>query len=263
MKDYIPSWAGLETEIGEIKGTEGLSSSEEALFLIQGLNAHGLFPDWIALNNGTTHGIEANDQGINVELTSDIHNTISKYNVSGAQHGTSGNSSARLKAIAANTNTTKANVATALQMISWGLEVNDYGNAILDDDGNLIKLAGEGVTEELWKEMLSYAAENGIKGGNFKKLNLPFENKILSQPADVRDRMAKRVETFVYNLLVNVFNASDTAPIVIEDILTSSSYNPGPKALKVESIEEWTEDKIIQKASLLSGDKGPEGDFDD
>ncbi len=263
LKDYIPSWAGLETEIGEIKGTEGLSSSEEALFLIQGLNAHGLFPDWIALNNGTTHGIEANDQGINVELTSEIHNTISKYNVSGAQHGTSGNSSARLKAIAADTNTTKANVATALQMISWGLEVNDYGNAILDDDGNFIKIAGEGVTEELWNEMLSYASENGIKGGNYKKLNLPFENKILSQPAKTRNRMAKRVETFVYNLLVNVFNASDTASLVIEDILASGSHNPGPKTSKIELIEEWTEDKIIDKASLITSDKGPEGDFDD
>ena len=27
------------------------------------------------------------------------------------------------------TKTTKANVATALQMVSWGVEVNDYGNA--------------------------------------------------------------------------------------------------------------------------------------
>lgn len=263
LKDYIPVWAGLETEIGEIKGNQGLSSAEEALFLIQGLNAHGIFPDWIALNNGTTHGIEANDQGIDVELTSEIHNTIAKYKVSGAQHGTSGNSSARLKAIASETNTTKANVATALQMISWGLEVNDYGNAIIDDDGNFIKIPGEGVTEELWAEMISYAAENGIQGGNFKKLNLPFENKIMGQPAEVRNRMAKRVETFVQSLLIDVFNASGTGQIVIEDILKSASYNPGPKASKIESTEEWTEDKIIQKASLISSDKGPEGDFDD
>jgi fructose-bisphosphate aldolase, class II len=56
---FIPDWAGLETEVGEIKGKEGLSTLDEALFLIQGLNAHDIFPDWIALNNGTTHGIEA------------------------------------------------------------------------------------------------------------------------------------------------------------------------------------------------------------
>ena len=52
LNQYVPDWAGLETEVGEIKGKEGLSTKEEALFLIQGLNAHGIFPDWIALNNG-------------------------------------------------------------------------------------------------------------------------------------------------------------------------------------------------------------------
>ena len=61
LYNYIPEWAGLETEVGEIKGKLGLSTDEEALFLIQGLNAHNIFPDWIALNNGTTHGIEASD----------------------------------------------------------------------------------------------------------------------------------------------------------------------------------------------------------
>ncbi len=33
-------------------------------------------------------------------------------------------------------------------MISWGLEVNDYGNAATDEDENFIKVTGEGVTEE-------------------------------------------------------------------------------------------------------------------
>ncbi|OQY03881.1 MAG: ketose-bisphosphate aldolase, partial [Desulfobacteraceae bacterium 4572_123] len=120
LNPFVPKWAGLETEVGEIKGKSGLSTIEEALFLIQGLNAHDIFPDWIALNNGTTHGIEASDQGIQIELTADIHAALSKYNISGAQHGTSGNNSDRLRAIAATTKTTKANVATALQMISWG-----------------------------------------------------------------------------------------------------------------------------------------------
>ena len=56
-----------------------------------------------------------------------IHNALEKYSISGSQHGTSGNSSERLRAIASQTSTTKANVATALQMISWGLG----GNACL------------------------------------------------------------------------------------------------------------------------------------
>ncbi len=142
LNPYVPKWAGYETEVGEIKGDAGLSTVEEAVFLIQGLNAHDIFPDWIALNNGTTHGIEEKDSGIQVQLTADIHKALEKYKVSGAQHGTSGNSSERLRQIVAKTRTTKANVATALQMISWGVQVNDYGNAILDSDGNFSKVKG-------------------------------------------------------------------------------------------------------------------------
>ena len=259
---YIPEWAGLETEVGEIKGKLGLSTDQEALFLIQGLNAHNIFPNWIALNNGTTHGIEASDTGINVELTTQIHGALSKYKVSGAQHGTSGNNSERLREIVAKTRTTKANVATALQMISWGLKVNDYGNAILDN-GNFIKQKDRGVSEEMWADMLAYAKTNNLTGGNFKKLNIPFESKFLTQPRKIRDRMAKDVEEFVYGLLTKVFNATDTARFVIDEILKNKSHDPGSKAEKIESKNDWTKEKIMQKALSITTDKGLKGDFDD
>ena len=263
LNPFVPEWAGLETEVGEIKGKEGLSTKEEALFLIQGLNAHDIFPDWIALNNGTTHGIEASGQGIQVDLTAEIHQALEKYQVSGAQHGTSGNSSDRLREIAANTRTTKANVATALQMISWGLEVNDYGNAILDDSGDFIKLKDQGVTDEMWAEMVAYAQAHELKGGNYKKLNLPFENKLLGQPQTIRERMIKRIETFVYNMLVNVFNAQDSAPLAIKAILEAGTYDPGPKAARIEDPAEWTPEKIIRRAATIESENGPKGDFDD
>jgi fructose/tagatose bisphosphate aldolase len=263
LNPYVPSWSGLETEVGEIKGKLGLSTEQEAKFLIQGLNAHGIFPNWIALNNGTTHGIEASGQGIQVDLTAQIHEALASYNISGAQHGTSGNNSDRLRSIAKQTRTTKANVATALQMISWGLEVNDYGNAILDDNGEFIKVADQGVTEQMWTQMKAHAQEQEWKGGNYKKLNRPFESKLMGQPSEIRERMAKRVEDFVYNMLVNVFNAQDTAPLAVEAILKAGSHDPGPKAEKIEDAQEWTTDKIIEKGKLIDSDKGPEGDFDD
>jgi len=263
LNPCIPEWAGLETEIGEIKGKLGLSTVEEAVFLIRGLNAHSIFPDWIALNNGTTHGIEESAQGIQVGLTAEIHNAISKYHVSGAQHGTSGNSSDRLREIASKTRTTKANVATALQMISWGLEVNDYGNAILDDNGNFIKIKGQGVTEEMWDKMVAYAREKNIKGDDFKKLNLPFENRLLGQDRAIRERMTKRVEDFVFNMLVNVLNAADSAPLAIEAINDSGTYDPGPKAERIEDPEEWTPEKIRKRAADIESHKGPKGNFDD
>jgi fructose/tagatose bisphosphate aldolase len=263
LNPFVPDWAGLETEVGEIKGKLGLSTREEALFLIQGLNAHSIFPNWIALNNGTTHGIEASGQGIQVELTADIQDALTNFKVSGAQHGTSGNSSDRLRRIAEETRTTKANVATALQMISWGLEVNDYGNALLDDAGQFIKAKDEGVTEEMWAQMTAYAKSKEWTGGNFKKLNRPFENRLLAQPKQVRDRMVTRVEDFVYTMLTSVLNARDTADIAIDHILKTGSHDPGPKAECIEDPLDWTEEKIFERAKSIDSDKGPDGDFDD
>jgi fructose-bisphosphate aldolase class II len=263
LNKYVPKWAGLETEVGEIKGKEGLSTVEEALFLIQGLNAHDIFPDWIALNNGTTHGIEISDQGIQVDLTSRIHEALTDYQVSGAQHGTSGNNSERLREIAAKTRTTKANVATALQMISWGLEVNDYGNAMLDDEGNFKKVKDQGITEQMWAEMVAFANEKGYKGGNYKKLNLPFENKFLGQPLKIRERMMKRVEDFAYNMLVNVLNAENTAPLAIELILDNGSHKAEPKARRIEDPKKWTPELIKQRGAQINSKKGPTGDFAD
>jgi fructose-bisphosphate aldolase class II len=263
LNTLIPSWAGLETEVGEIKGDQGLSTVDDASFLIKGMNAYSIFADWIALNNGTTHGIEASGQGIQVELTAEIHEALAPYGVSGAQHGTSGNSSDKLQAIAAQTRTTKANVATALQMVCWGLEVNDYGNAILDADGNFRKIPGEGVTEELWQKMTAYAAKQGWSGGNYKKLNLPFGIEILAQEKVVRDRMVKRVEEFVYSILVNVFNAEGTGTIARDLLLEANSHDLGPKVECIEDLSNWSRDLIIQRAASLDVDKGPEGDFDD
>ncbi|MCL2790601.1 MAG: class II fructose-bisphosphate aldolase [Desulfobulbus sp.] len=263
LAQYIPSWAGLETEVGEIKGKHGLSTKEEALFIIQGLNAHNIFPDWIALNNGTTHGIEASAQGIQVELTAEIHQALAGYAISGAQHGTSGNNSDRLRAIAAQTATTKANVATALQMVSWGVEVNDYGNAELDANGEFIKVHGQGVTEELWQAMRAYADSKGWKKGDYKSINLPFENKIMGQPYAVRERMARRVENFVYTMLVEVFNAADTARFGVEAILEAGSYDLGPKSGRIDSLENWTVEKIRERAAAVNTDKGPAGNYDD
>ncbi|AJE03748.1 class II fructose-bisphosphate aldolase [Geobacter pickeringii] len=259
----IPAWAGLETEVGEIKGNQGLSTVDEAKFLIQGLNARGIFPDWIALNNGTTHGIEASDAGIQVGLTAEIHQALAPYKVNGAQHGTSGNSSERLREIANRTATTKANVATALQMISWGLEVNDYGNAQLDAAGNFIKVAGEGMTEELWAEVVAYAESKGWKKGDYKNLNLPFENKLLAQPTEIRERMAKRVEEFAYKMLTEVLNAADTAPLAIAAIIAAGSHDVGPKGSPIEKAGDWTDEKIVERAKTIASDKGPAGNFDD
>jgi len=263
LSEYVPSWAGYETEVGEIKGKEGLSTPDEALFLVRGLNAQGTFPDWIALNNGTTHGIEASDAGIQVDLTARIHTALEPYHVSGAQHGTSGNNYDKLRQVAQRTHTTKANVATALQMVSWGVKVNEFGNAVLDENGEFIKLPDEGVAGPTWEQMVAFARDKGWKKGDYKKLNRPFENRLLGLPREIRERMVQNVEDFVYNLIANVFNGADTAPLAVEAILKAGSYDLGPKGSRIEDPAEWTELKIREKAKSLTPDKGPKGDFED
>jgi fructose-bisphosphate aldolase class II len=148
-------------------------------------------------------------------------------------------------------------------MITWGVKVNDYGNAQLDENGEFIKVADKGITEDLWAQMVEYAKSKDLKAGNYKKLNLLFENKLLGLPKDVRERMAKGVEDFVYKLLTNVFNSGDTAPLAIEAILKADSYDLGPKTTRIEDPAEWTEAQIQQRAAGLNADKASAGDFDD
>jgi hypothetical protein len=148
-------------------------------------------------------------------------------------------------------------------MISWGVKVNDYGNAQLDDDSQFIRAENAGATDGLWAEMVSYAADKGWKKGDYKKLNLPFENKLLGQGSGIRARMAEAVEGFVHTLLTDVFNAADTAPLVVEAILAAGSHDLGPRANRTEDPSEWTPEKIDARAAAIDSDKGPEGDFDD
>jgi len=148
-------------------------------------------------------------------------------------------------------------------LISWGVKVNDFGNAMLDENGDFIKMPDAGMSEDMWREMVLYAEERNIKGGNYKKLNLPFENKLLALPRNIRERMVQGVEDFVYNLLTRVFNAQDTAPLALEAILQADSHDLGPKSTRIEDPAEWTEDKIRKRAVKLDSEKGPAGDFDD
>jgi fructose-bisphosphate aldolase class II len=85
----------------------------------------------------------------------------------------------------------------------------------------------------------------------------------MSQPREIRQRCAAAVEDFVYDLLVNVFNAQDTAPLGVQAILEAGSFDLGPKGERTEDPEEWTREKIIARAATIDSDKGPEGDFED
>jgi fructose-bisphosphate aldolase, class II len=264
LAKLIPPWASLETEVGEIKGKEGLSTPEEAVYHIKALNAHGVFPTWIALNNGSVHGIEATGGNIDVDLTLKIHEAIQKYGVYGAQHGTSGNNYTKLRDIAKRTNTTKANVATALQMLSWGLKVNEFGNAEMDSSKNFIKDNGKGVSEEAWKHMVEAATKQGWKAGDYKKLNKEVDAELKKLPADIQARMAKNVEDFIVNLLENVFYAGDTANLALDAILEAKSAEIRLFDKVIEERGVWTKEYIVEQGKkLFEKQQSATGKFDD
>jgi len=68
---------------------------------------------------------------------------------------------------------------------------------------------------------------------------------------------------FIYTMLVEVFNAADTARFGVEAILEAGSYDLGPKTGRIESPEEWSLAKIRERAAAMNTDKGPQGNFDD
>jgi fructose-bisphosphate aldolase class II len=51
--------------------------------------------------------------------------------------------------------------------------------------------------------------------------------------------------------------------LVIQAICRSQSADPGPVASQIEDPQQWTAEKITQRAACICNDKGPEGDFDD
>jgi fructose-bisphosphate aldolase class II len=111
--------------------------------------------------------------------------------------------------------------------------------------------------------MVAYADGKGWKKGDYKSLNLPFENKLLAQPAAVRERMSRRVEDFAYKMMTQVFNAKDTAPLAVDAILKAGSCDLGARVGRIEDPKEWTDAKIVERAKTVSTDKGAKGDFDD
>ena len=104
----------------------------------------------------------------------------------------------------------------------------------MNEDGTFRKVKDKGVTEEMWAEMVAHADDKGRKKGDYNKLNLPFENKLMGQPEAVRERMVKDVEDFAYNMMASVLNGTDTADLAIEAILQADSQDLGAKAERIE-----------------------------
>jgi fructose-bisphosphate aldolase class II len=91
----LDAGAGLEAEVGEIKSTkEGgeITTVEEAVEFVEGMEKVGVHMDLLAINNGSKHGNYKPGEEVHIELnrTGDIYNAIKKWGVCIAQHGITG-----------------------------------------------------------------------------------------------------------------------------------------------------------------------------
>lgn len=194
-KPIVERGLGLEVEVGEIKsaGQEAsLTTVEEATAFISGLNANGIRPDMLAVNNGSKHGnyLEGEKIFIDLERTAQIYDAIKSAGVVIAQHGITG-TPLHIVGRFADYGIRKGNVGTQWQNISH-----------------------MGLPEDLMNEMKSWAVEHKK---DVKMATRQFRSQIDSIPVESR----KRIEEMACNeakQLIRAFRAAGTASIVIEGL---------------------------------------------
>jgi fructose/tagatose bisphosphate aldolase len=257
---WIPSPIGLEVEVGEIKGAGELSTVEEALYFIGGLNSWGVFPDYLAISNGSLHGTYDTSagvsEGIDLARTKEIADAIAPYGVSIAQHGISGTpfeKVAKFRHYGIN----KGNVATLFQNVVFGIQMDpDTGNAVTDS-GAYVKEPGRGITEGLWNEIVAYADDKGMsrKSGDYKKLNLPFHEKILAEPTHVIGRITDEISEWAKRF-IRAFGGEGTAEKVVEVACRRADHNSSPERVIRNPRSKYGPEAAPNKGKT-------EGDFDD
>ncbi|ACZ18457.1 class II fructose-bisphosphate aldolase [Thermanaerovibrio acidaminovorans] len=258
LADWIPSGLGLEVEVGEIKGAGELSTVEEALYFIGGLNAWGVFPDYLAISNGSLHGTYDSSagvvEGIDLGRTKEIADAIAPYGVAIAQHGISGTPLDKVKAFRSY-GIRKGNVATLFQNVVFGLEMDpDTGNAVIRD-GSYVKDPSRGVSKALWDRMVEWCDSKGMsrKSGDYKKLNLPFHDAIMEESEDIRDRIVDEVAWWAERFM-KAFGAEGTAEKVMEIALRRRDHNASPERKVLGCRADFGPEKAPNSTKSSNGD---------
>lgn len=208
----------LEVELGEIGAksgsAEGFTQPEEAKWFIGELAKKGITPNLLAINNGSIHGtyFGTSQEGIQLELTRSIWDAIQPWGVDIAQHGITGTSLDKISSFI-EYGIRKGNVGTLWQNLSFGLAMNQNGNAITTGDKQYIKRPYRGIPDELWEEMMKWAVETNNTGGNIKSANKPFAPLFNALPLQYK----KRTTEHVYEEAIRLFEA--THSIGLSDVV--------------------------------------------
>lgn len=256
---HLPQYFGLEAEVGEIKGPGEFSTVEEATYFIGGLNSWGIFPDLIAISNGSKHGnydkTEGQDEGINLDRTLEIANALKPYGVSIAQHGISGTDIENKCSQFRKYGIVKGNVATLFQNVVYGIKMEpETGNAVIEN-GTYVKEHDRGIPDALWDEMVAWCDGKGYsrKSGDYKKANLPFCEKILNMDKKYIDRIVDETEYWAERFF-KAFGSEDSADKVIEVVNSRTTWNPFPERKIIANRADYRPDNAPNKAKNDGGD---------
>lgn len=195
-KPIIEAGLNLEVELGEIGAksgsSEGFTQPDEAEWFIGELDKKGVRPNLLAINNGSIHGtyFGTTQEGIQLDLTLRIWKAIQPWGVDIAQHGITGTSLDKISSFI-QYGIRKGNVGTLWQNISFGIAMNQNGNAITTENREYIKRPYRGVPDELWQEMCAWAVETKNTGGNIKNANKPFAARFNALPVRFKQRISE------------------------------------------------------------------------
>ncbi|MBN1234120.1 MAG: class II fructose-bisphosphate aldolase [Candidatus Coatesbacteria bacterium] len=259
---HIPAYISLEVEVGEIRGAGVLSTVEEAEYFIGGLNSWSIFPDYLAISNGSKHGAydrsSGEDEGIDLNRTLEIADAIEKYGVVIAQHGISGTPLDKVGKFK-NSKIHKGNVGTLWQTILFGSKIDDTGNPVIEN-GSYIKDSGRGISDELWEKIVKWADGKGMsrKSGDYKKSNIVFLDEIMKLEKKYIDRIVDETEEWAMKFF-KAFNSEGTASLVIENILKRADHNCAPYRKIIAKREDFS----AQKAPDFKKDESQSGNFED
>jgi len=192
----LDAGAGLEAEVGEIKSTkEGgeITTVEEAVEFIEGMEKAGVHMDLLAINNGSKHGNYKPGEEVHIELgrTGDIYNAIKKWGVCIAQHGITG---------------------TPLDLVG---QFADYGIRKGNVGTNWQNIAHDGLPTDLMNAMREWAKK---ENKDIKFATKQFLSDINSMPQD----NVKKIEEMSYKSaaeFITAFRAKGTASLVEKRLL--------------------------------------------
>jgi fructose/tagatose bisphosphate aldolase len=214
----------LEVELGEIGAksgsAEGFTRPDEASWFIGELVSGGIQPNLLAINNCSIHGtyFGTAHEGIQLELTKEIWQAIQPWKVDIAQHGITGTSLDKITQFIHH-GIRKGNVGTFWQNISFGLAMNQHGNAITTAEKQYVKRPYRGIPDELWEKMWKWAEETGNTGGNIKKANKAFAEEL----SGVGEEFKERTTMQAYEEAIRLFEATNSAGLAgqVISILTA------------------------------------------